>query len=292
MGMIFLSENACAPLTEALENEGHDIYKVMASDVVYPAVSAHADIYMCLIGDTLLIDDVTKTEPSIERSFDLNECDIMSAASDDADSCDDPDGYFFVPAITTPDGAHRIVFNTGSIGYEYPDDVPYNAVVTDRFLIHNTELTSHEVLERARFAGLQIINVRQGYTRCSCLPVGSNAFITADEGIAKSLRAWNEMIRSEAASAVADGDDDEAASLMNDMIDILLIRQGYVHLEGFDHGFIGGTAGAVGKKIYFNGDLTEHPDSDIIVRFIEEHGYEPIWFADEPLTDIGSIFCI
>ena len=77
MGMIFLSENACAPLTEALENEGHDIYKVMASDVVYPAVSAHADIYMCLIGDTLLIDDVTKTEPSIERSFDINECDIM-----------------------------------------------------------------------------------------------------------------------------------------------------------------------------------------------------------------------
>ncbi len=291
MGMIFLSENVCAPLIEALTNEGHEIYKVKSTDVVYPAVSAHADIYMCLVGDTLLIDDMTETDPPIRRAYDIDQCDVISADySEDGD--EDADEYFFVPAITTPDGSHRIVFNMGGIGYEYPDNVPYNAVVTDRFLIHNTELTSHEVLERARFAGLQIINVKQGYTRCSCLPVGSKAFITADEGIAKSLRAWNELIRSEAASAAADGDEEEAASLMNDMIDILLVRQGYVHLEGFDHGFIGGTAGAVGKKIYFNGDLTEHPDSDIIVRFIEDHGYEPVWFADEPLTDIGSIFCI
>ncbi len=291
MGMIFLSENACAPLTEALTNEGHEIYKVKSTDVVYPAVSAHADIYMCLVGDTLLIDDMAETDPPIRRAYDIDSCDVISADySEDGD--EDTDEYFFVPAITTPGGSHRIVFSMGGIGYEYPDDVPYNAVVTDRFLIHNTELTSHDVLERARFAGLQIINVKQGYTRCSCLPVGSNAFITADEGIAKSLRAWNELIRSEAASAAADGDEEEAASLMNDMIDILLVRQGYVHLEGFDHGFIGGTAGAVGKKIYFNGDLTEHPDSDIIVRFIEDHGYEPVWFADEPLTDIGSIFCI
>ncbi len=291
MGMIFLSENACAPLTEALTKEGHEIYKVKSTDVVYPAVSAHADIYMCLVGDTLLIDDMAETDPPIRRAYDIDSCDVISADYPE-DGDEDADEYFFVPAITTPDGSHRIVFSMGGISYEYPDDVPYNAVVTDRFLIQNTELTSHDVLERARFAGLQIINVKQGYTRCSCLPVGSNAFITADEGIAKSLRAWNELIRSEAASAAADGDEEEAASLMNDMIDILPVRQGYVHLEGFDHGFIGGTAGAVGKKIYFNGDLTEHPDSDIIVRFIEDHGYEPVWFADEPLTDIGSIFCI
>lgn len=286
--MIFLSENACAPLTEALKEQGHEIYKVKATDVVYPAVSAHADIYMCLVGDTLLIDDMTETDPPVGRNYDMESGGVIPSDSDD----DDAGEYFFVPAITTPDGSRRIVFNMGGIGYEYPDDVPYNAVVTDKFLIHNTDLTSHEVLERARFAGLQIINVKQGYARCSCLPVGSKAFITADEGIARSLRAWNEAIRSEAASAAADGDDAEAASLLDDIVDILLIRQGYIHLEGFEYGFIGGTAGAVGKKIYFNGDLTEHPDSDIIVRFIEEHGYEPVWFADEPLTDIGSIFCI
>lgn len=288
MRMIFLSEDACAPLTDALKNEGHEIYKIKSTDIVYPVVSSHADIYMCLVGDTLLIDDMIETDPSLKHTYDIDACDVISSDSDDEDT----DEYFFVPAITTPDGTHRIVFNMGSIGYEYPDDVPYNAVVTDRFFIHNTDLTAHEVLERARFAGLQIINVRQGYTRCSCLPVGSNAFITADEGIAKSLRAWNELIKSEAASAAADGDEAEATSLMNDIIDILLIRQGYIHLKGFDHGFIGGTAGAVGRKIYFNGDLNEHPDSDIIIRFIEDHGYEPVWFNDEPLTDIGSIFCI
>lgn len=282
MAIIFLSENACAPLMQALENEGHDIYKVLSTDVVYPAISAHADIYMCRVGNTLLIDDTTQTEPPIMEQY----MEELERQSDDL--TENP----IIPAMSSKNGEGHIVLSMGGIGYEYPDDVPYNAVSTDRFFIHNTELTSPALLDRARYAGLQIINVKQGYTRCSCLPAGSSAFITSDEGIARSLRAWNEIIRSEAAEAAADGDEAESISLMNDIVDILLIRPGYINLKGFEYGFIGGTAGAVGNKIYFNGDITEHPDSDIIIRFIEDHGYEPVWFADEPLTDIGSIFSI
>lgn len=282
MAIIFLSENACAPLTQALENDGHDIYKVLSTDVVYPAISAHADIYMCRVGDTLLIDDTILTDPPVMEQY-MEELERQSE-----DFTEKP----VIPAMASKDGQGHIVLSMGGIGYEYPDDVPYNAIATNRFFIHNTDLTSPALLDRARFAGLQIINVKQGYTRCSCLPVGSKAFITSDEGIARTLRAWNEMIRSEAAAAEADCDDEERISLMNDIVDILLIRPGYIRLEGFEHGFIGGTAGAVGNKIYFNGDITEHPDSDLIIRFIEDHAFTPIWFADEPLTDIGSIFSI
>lgn len=283
MGMIFLSENACSPLVQSLSAAGHDIYMLKPADAAYPAIAAHADIFMCLVGDTLLIDDAILTEPELPGRR------VTADSSPDGEYEED---YFLVPPVTAPDGRHRIVFNMGNIGHSYPYDVPYNAVVTDSFLMHNTELTAPAILDRAREAGLQIINVKQGYTRCSCLPVGSRAFITADEGIARSLRAWNELVRSEAAAAADAGDSDEAAAILADIADILLIRPGYIHLEGFEHGFIGGTAGAVGRKIYFNGDLTEHPDSDLIIRFIYAHGFEPVWFADEPLTDIGSIFYI
>jgi hypothetical protein len=265
MGMIFLSENACKPLIQALETEGHEIYRVCASDVVYPAIASHADIYMCRVKDTLLIDDSIITEPSLKEEY----MEIIESQAENP----------IIPAFSTDDGVGHIVFEMGGIGYDYPDDVPYNAVATERFFIHNTELTSPALLDRARFAGLQIINVNQGYTRCSCLPVGNRAVITADEGIARTLRAVNAMILEE------DPDSD-------DTIDILLIRKGYIHLEGFEYGFIGGTAGTVDNCIYFNGDLTEHPDSDLIINFIENRGFKPVWFPDEPLTDIGSIFCI
>jgi len=280
MGMIFISENASASLIHALEEEGHEIYRVCSSDTVYPEISAHADIYMCRVGNTLVIDDACLLEPSLREEY----MDIMESNVDD---------FTKEPVILSINGngeAGSIVFEMGGIGHDYPDDVPYNAVATGRYFIHNTDFTSPSLLDRARYCGLQIIRVKQGYTRCSCLPVGNKAVITADEGIARSLRAWNEMLREEAAEDEADGID--PSSTLNDIIDILLIRQGYVNLEGFEHGFIGGTAGTVDDHIYFNGDLTEHPDSDLIIRFIEDHGFKPVWFHDEPLTDIGSIFYI
>lgn len=276
MGMIFLSENACGPLVEALAAEGHDIYKVCSTDTVYPAISAHADIYMCRAGNTLLVDETAVTEPSLRDEY-------IAAMEDQSDDfTENP----IIPALGS-DGECSIVFEMGGIGYEYPFDVPYNAVSTGRFFIHNTELTAPALLDHARFAGLQIINVSQGYTRCSCLPVGDRAIITSDEGIAKTIRAYNAMIREELEEEGA-----HSQEIMNETLDLLLIRKGCIVLEGFEYGFIGGTAGTVGDKIYFNGNLTDHPDSDLICRFIENHGFTPVWFDDEPLTDIGSIICI
>ena len=44
-----------------------------------------------------------------------------------------------------------------------------------------------------------------------------------------------------------------------------------------------------GDTVYFNGDLTAHPDSETIISFIEKRGLKVRWFAGRPLTDIGSI---
>ena len=297
--MIFLSENALPQLITVLEGAGHRVCRVKASELVYPEISSHADIYMCRVGNTLLIDDGIVTSPSIREEYEA----ALSAQAGD------PALTPLLPSMSPSDGSGHIVFSMGNIGFKYPFDVPYNAVTTDLFFIHNTSLTSPDLLDRARYQGLDIINVKQGYTRCSCLPVGSRGLITADRGIAGVIEARNAMIREEMAADADKNDADvsndtdaaaginapegcEKAAPEDTLIDLLVIRPGHIVLKGFDSGFIGGTAGEAEGKIYFNGDLMAHPDGPAMADFIRKHGLEPVWFSCHPLTDIGSIISI
>ena len=70
---------------------------------------------------------------------------------------------------------------------------------------------------------------------------------------------------------------------------VLKIRPGQVLLPGYAYGFLGGTSGRIGDKIVFNGDLSAHPDFNVISAFIESRGLSCVYFKDYPLTDIGSI---
>lgn len=260
MGDIFISETASPQLLEKLASIGHKIYKVKPSPAVHPSIAAHPDIYMCRVKNTVLIDEAIKTEPDL-RSRD-------------------------------------IIFEMGNIGAEYPYDVPYNAVSTNKIFMHNTKYTLPELLDTAREAELNIINVKQGYTKCSCVTVGDNAIITSDEGIYKTICAYNSMLIEESSEESNAGQEFSQTGSISDStpytetIDILLIQPGHIILEGMSAGFIGGTSGAIGNTVYFNGDLSRHPDFNKIINFIENHGFKIEWTNDIPLTDIGSIIFV
>lgn len=266
MGSIFVSEDACAPLRRALEKTGHNVFNVLSSDIVPDAISSHPDIYMCRIKNILTIDDMIVTEPDIREMY------IRQMQSDNDNFAESP----IIPALRADDGRGHIVFEMGHIGYDYPEDAVYNAAATDRFFLHNISCTSPSLLDRARSAGLEIIPVRQGYTKCSCVTVGDRAVITADGGILRTLSAYNEEILKE-------------TGRREDTIDVLPVEQGHVKLPGFDYGFLGGASGCVEDVIYFNGDLSLHPDFEKIRIFIEERGYRIRYFPGEELTDIGSV---
>ena len=145
----------------------------------------------------------------------------------------------------------------------YPKDVPYNACCTGRYFIHNLKYTASELLHTAKSAGLALIDVRQGYARCSCLPVTEDAVITADHGMAEACRSAG--------------------------LQVLEVTTGHVELPGYPYGFIGGCAGRVGDMIIFHGNLAGHPDGAEIRSFIEKRGLAAVDFPEFPLTDIGSI---
>lgn len=167
--------------------------------------------------------------------------------------------------------------NIKKLGRNYPGNIIYNAVCTGKYFIHNLRYTDPMLIEAAGlwhetgFPGQPFIkiNVKQGYTRCCCLPVDDTSFITSDRGIARSL--------TEAGACV------------------LTISEGNIDLPGFDYGFIGGCAGHLiidGRRtVVFNGDLSSHPDYEKIAAFIKDRDIDLKFFDDHTLTDIGSILC-
>ena len=150
------------------------------------------------------------------------------------------------------------------LGFNYPHNVKFNAVCLDRYFIHNLKYTSPALLERARSMGLELVNVKQGYTKCNTVVVDGSSIITADEGILRVVKNYSD-------------------------IDALQIRQGFVELRGFEYGFLGGASGRVRDEIVFNGDLSAHPNFEEIRDFIEIRGLSVKYFPEYRLEDIGSI---
>ena len=153
--------------------------------------------------------------------------------------------------------------NEGEIGESYPDNIAFNAVCLDRYFIHNLKYTNKRLIHEAEALGLIPVNVKQGYTKCSCVVVDGKSVITADDGIFAVL------------SKLPD-------------VDVLKICPGFVKLVGMEYGFLGGASGKVGNTMFFHGDLSQHPDCNKIVDFIMERGIKIKDFPF-PLEDIGSI---
>ena len=148
----------------------------------------------------------------------------------------------------------------------YPLDVPYNVVVTERFMICNLSTVSADLMKNVTdlYPAIQIINVKQGYTKCNVIPLDDRHFITEDRGIYKALQNVKDA-------------------------ECLLVDAGHVLLPGFNRGFIGGCCGRIGDDIWFNGDIKMHPDCKRIESFIRSCGFGIIYVSDRPLNDIGSI---
>lgn len=153
-----------------------------------------------------------------------------------------------------------------NIEKDYPNNVMLNCVVLNDKLICNTKTIADEVLQIAIKDNLKIINVNQGYTKCSTCIVSENAIITSDKSIYKSCR--NEM-------------------------DVLLIRQGYIELLGTDYGFIGGSSFKYNRNtLVFSGNIKLHPDYESIKSFVENHNVELLSLTENTMIDIGSIIPI
>jgi len=151
----------------------------------------------------------------------------------------------------------------------YPFDVGLNAAKFGDYLICNVRYTNEKVIRYfyENNKNIKIINVKQGYAKCSVCIVDENSIITSDVSIYKQAKQNN--------------------------INVLLIEPGHIDLNGYDYGFIGGCSGLIYlNKLAFTGNIDMHPNCGDIKKFCGGRGVEIVSLSENKLYDYGSLFVV
>lgn len=159
----------------------------------------------------------------------------------------------------------RLIQGASPLAAAYPGDIPYNVARVGKLAFHNLRFTDAVVKKELEKRGVTLVNVRQGYSKCSVSIIGEKTIITSDRGIAKAAKSQG--------------------------VEVLLIGpEPGIRLPGLSGGFIGGSSGLVGQRKWFvTGRPASLQSSTEISEFLTEKGVDVV-FPDLPhITDIGSL---
>lgn len=155
-------------------------------------------------------------------------------------------------------------FGKFPVGEKYPETSHYNAMIDNTFILHNVKFTDPIILLNTE--GLKKIKVKQGYCQCNCLSLNGKAYVCSDRGIEKSLKEIG--------------------------ANVLYVNPLDIVLDGFLHGFVGGTAGICDDTIVFAGSLNQMICGDQLRKFVLDFGFKIVELYEGPLVDIGGLLFI
>ena len=93
--------------------------------------------------------------------------------------------------------------------------------------------------------------------------------------------------------AIITSDKNIQSVAIKNKIDVLLVDDNEIKLNGFNHGFIGGATGLLNKNILaVNGNIEFHRNYNEIISFCAKHGVEVISLNSDEIIDIGSILIV
>ena len=172
-------------------------------------------------------------------------------------------GYYYENKTMFDNLNIEIVLSNEVMGKEYPNDILFNAVLTeDGTLFSKNDYTSNLIKNMSK----KQINVRQGYTACSTCKVSSSFFMTTDEGLCRIYK--------------------------ENGINSILVKKDGIDLPGYDCGFIGGATVCLPEGVCFFGDAESHSDYNKILEFAQKAGKKIISLSDEKIMDIGGAVVI
>jgi hypothetical protein len=227
--MLIIADKKIPEQAKTQLKEFGELFEFETDGIVGKDISGHPDIFMCKVNHSLIV------SPQAPAT-------LQDALK-----------------------KHGISFQSGQavINDTYPLCAAYNAVMTERCLIHLLKATDKSIIEYAE--GLITLDVKQGFTRCSLLPVG-DGFITSDYGISRKLK--------------------------ENGCDTLYVDPDDIVLPGHRHGFFGGCCGLMGNMVLINGSLRQFGDGPRVADFILGKGYRYFELYQGPLFDCGSIFVL
>ncbi len=157
---------------------------------------------------------------------------------------------------------------------DYPKVASYNVCIIDNFAVHNFKITDKVILSILHEKGYNLINVKQGYCRCSIIPLGNKCCITSDKGI--------------------------YIQLLKNNFDVLYIDQSELDIKLFNEfgtysnmfGFIGGCSTVNVDTVVFFGDLNKFKCKEKLVNYIFSKGFKIKDFKNMDVIDYGSCIFI
>ena len=210
---------------------GYEINKVKKHDEIYNEISSHTDIFAVKIEDTV-----------------ISSCNALSSSIADK---------------------YNWIFGD-NVGRSYPDTAKYNVCIVDKNAIHNFKITDKVIVEVLKMKKYNLINVKQGYSRCSILPLNDSSVVTSDKGIYDILVKHNFDV------------------LYTDPNDLDIKLLGDNNSYSSMSGFIGGCSCILNDTVIFFGDLDRLKCKDKLVNFITSKGFKVKDFKDMDIIDYGS----
>lgn len=213
----------------SLKKLNYDVIKIPKDNNLYEAINGHTDIQLNIINKNTII---------VNKNINLSFKELLKAKN-----------INFIESEST-------------LSSKYPNNISLNAYITENYLVHNLKFTDKKILEYCK--NKKSINVNQGYTKCSILPLREKAIITNDTGIYNTLK--------------------------NENFDILLLPFGDIELSGFNYGFIGGVGGMISSdSMAFFGSLDNYAFGNEVKKFLYKYDIKPIYLSNTKLIDRGSL---
>lgn len=161
----------------------------------------------------------------------------------------------------------RLIKGEKKLKVKYPYDIAYNVGRLGNHAFHNLNYTDEVLSFYLRKEGIELINVKQGYTKCSMAIIDETSVITADKKIHQILFKMG--------------------------YSSLLVSPGYVDLKHQNYGFIGGATGKYSKnKVLLSGFIDNHPDKENILKFIKNKNNNIHYLSNKNIVDIGTIISL
>ncbi|NEZ47722.1 hypothetical protein FDF74_11080 [Clostridium niameyense] len=199
------------------------------SSNLYNAVCGHPDMLIHLIDDTTIL---------VHKDIDKNFINLLTCL-----------GF-------------NVILSNNSLKNEYPKDIILNAVNLPNLFMHKLAYTDPQLLNLVK--NKKLLNISQGYSKCSTAIVSNSAIMTSDVKIANILN--------------------------NNNVDVLLLPPGDILLPGLDYGFIGGCCGLIDSNtIAFFGDLHKYKYEREVLNFLKKHNVKPVFLSNNKLIDRGSL---
>lgn len=158
----------------------------------------------------------------------------------------------------------EIILSQETISDKYPCDILFNAAEVGTHIFGRKNYISRHISDICTENLLDLVDVKQGYSKCSVCIVDDSSIITYDESIATAAQSSG--------------------------LQVLKITPGHIRLDGYDAGFIGGASGLCGDTVYFCGNVDIHPDAPKIRKFCSERGKNIVSLVENELIDVGTIF--